>query len=101
MTQKCPADVQSQNNLTLKRHGYAIMSEGVLGFDLSGPSCCLSIERQRTVLNVVFKLFTQERGGGLLVSFCHVQVIFAQLYHSFLTLTVKYVMSLWIFINSA
>ena len=64
MTQKCPADVQSQNNLTLKRHGYAIMSEGVLGFDLSGPSCCLSIERQRTVLNVVFKLFTQERGGG-------------------------------------
>ena len=31
------------------------MSEGVLGFDNSGPSCCLSIERQKTVLNVVFK----------------------------------------------
>ena len=31
------------------------MSEGVLGVDNSGPSCCLSIERQKTVLNVVFK----------------------------------------------
>ena len=65
MTKKCLAHVQSQYNLTLKRHGYAIMSEGVLGFGLSEPSCCLSIERQKTVLNVFFKSFTQAGMGGV------------------------------------
>ena len=40
------------------------MSEGVLGFGLSEPSCCLSIERQKTVINVVFKSFTQAGVGG-------------------------------------
>ena len=42
------------------------MSEGVLGFDLGGPSCCLSIDRQKTVLNVVFKVvhLGWGRGGG-------------------------------------
>ena len=43
------AEMPSQNNLILKRHGYAIMSEGVFGFDLGGPSCCLSDKRQKTI----------------------------------------------------
>ena len=41
------------------------MSEGVLGFDNNGPSCCLSIERQKTVLNVVFEAVHSGRGEGL------------------------------------
>ena len=47
-----------------------IVSEVVFGIDNSGPSCCLSAERQRDVPNVVFKSFThQAADGGESVSF--------------------------------
>ena len=45
------------------------MSEGVLGFDNNIPFCCLSIERQKTVINVVFKVVDSGKGrwghGGI------------------------------------
>ena len=37
---------------------------GVLGFDNGRPSCCLSIERLKTVLNLVFKIVHSGRSGG-------------------------------------
>ena len=80
-----------KNNLTLKRHGYAIMSQGVLGVDISRPSCCLSAERQKDCTECHLQVIHPGRGWGRVywslksAIIGYVWVISAQLHHSFLT----------------